>query len=852
MADRPNYRDEIATEIISRIEAGTAPWQKPWRAGAIGAAPFNPATGKPYHGINDLWLTLQGRDDPRWMTYKQAGEQGAQVRKGEKSTTIEYWQWTDRVAMTDAEGKPVVDGEGQQRYQTVNLERPRVFYAKVFNAEQIEGLAPFVPPAPAFDPVQRAEALIADSGVPIYHDQNDRAFYSPAKDEIHLPASPAFTFKSQEAYYVTTLHELGHATGHQSRLNRSFGPRGSEGYAREELRAEIFSYMLARDLGVSFDPSNHASYVESWLKSLREDKNEIFRAAKDAEIIKTWVMEPERRPELEQAAHPERTPAQPDKASTVTMDVRWRDRLENYFRPGRVVPSYHGEDQVVELRFRNQETAMKTLGGWEVDVRDVGKNGKLGELRTHCTVPSEKQLAEWEKEHPATATPRLYLSVPFAEKDHVKRQGGKWDEVAKSWYVPPEGDPKDYARWMEKPAIPNTRTQEAAMEESKPRVFIAVPFAEKEEAKAAGAKWDRAAKSWFIPEGVDNAALSKWSAPEKTPQPTLSPAEEFADALKANGLLLKGAPVMDGEWHRVPVDGDKKGQLSGSYRGFLDGRPSGQITNYRNGDAAVKWVATGVALTDEVRAQIQAEAANVRADREKAQRAAAEKAAKVAYGVWVNLPGEANPENCRYLAGKGVKGHGVKINADGQMVVPCRDAGGRLWSIQTVDENGKRFLKDSHKAGTMHVLEPTGKGTLDALKEPTHGTIIIAEGYATAARLYEATGRATIAAFDSGNLKTVAEAVRTKFPDREIVIAADNDHSRVNGKGEKENIGVIKAEEAAKAVGAVLVAPRFNAEEMARNLTDFDDLGKSRGNQVVKQAVNTALAHSRESERSIA
>lgn len=712
MEDRPNYRDEIATEIISRIEAGTTPWQKPWRAGAIGAAPFNPVTAKPYHGINDLWLSLQGRDDPRWMTYRQASEQGAQIRKGEKSATIEYWQWSERQTLKDAEGKPLLDADGQPRHQTVKLERPRVFYAKVFNAEQIDGLAPLVPQTPSFDPVLRADALMAGSGIPVYHDQNDRAFYSPSKDEIHLPAKSAFT--SQAAYYEVSLHELGHATGHQTRLNRSFGPRGSEGYAREELRAEIASYMLARDLGISFDPSSHASYVESWLKSLRQDKNEIFRAAKDAETIKVWVMEPERRPELEQAAQQQRVASQ--------------------------------------------------------SIEGVGT-----------------------------------VSIP-----------------------PVPAKPK-----------------EPAMSES--RVFIAVPFAEKDAAKSAGAKWDRTAKSWYVPEGVDSEAFSKWSGPEKMPLPSLSPAEEFAEALKANGLTVKGLPVMDGEWHRVAVDGDKKGQFSGSYRGFMDGRPSGQITNYRSGDAAVKWVATGMALTDEARAHIQAEAANVRTARETAQRELADKAAKVAYGVWMNLPGEASPENCRYLAEKGVKGHGVKVNAEGQMVVPCRDAKGRLWSIQTVSEDGKRFLKDSHKTATMHVLEPTGKGILDALKDPAHGTIIIAEGYATAASLHEATGRATIAAFDSGNLMAVAEAVRAKFPDRQIVIAADNDHANKLG-----NVGMTKAEEAAKAIGAVLAAPRFTAEEMALKLTDFNDLAKSRGNGAVKQAINTALAHSREPERSIA
>lgn len=860
MADRPNYRDEIAAEIISRIESGTAPWQKPWRAGTLGTAPFNPISGKPYRGINDMWLTLQGRDDPRWMTYKQAGELEAQVRKGEKSTTIEYWQWTDRQAMTDAEGKPVLDGEGKPRYQTVRLDRPRVFYAKVFNAEQIDGLEPFIPPpAPAVPMiVVQAETMISSAEVPIHHDQVNRAFYNPARDEIHLP--PATAFHDFVGYYETKLHELGHATGHPSRLNRSFGPFGSEGYAREELRAEIASYMLARDLGVSFDPSNHAAYVESWLKALREDKNEIFRAAKDAEIIKTWVMEPERRPELEQAAQQQRAvsqsmdgvgtasmpppPAQADKVLPMTMDVHPMDRLENYYRPGRIVPAYFGNDQVVEFRRPNHDGW--DVGGWGVDVRQVEANGQLGELRTHCTVPSEKLLAEWEKEHPVAGKPRVYLTVPFAEKDHVKQRGGKWDEAAKSWYVPPDRDPEDYARWIEKSPTPSAKIQEAAMEERKPRIFIAVPFAEKDEAKAAGAKWDRQQKSWYIPDGLDAATFSKWSAPEKASAPPLSPVEEFAETLKVNGLQLRGAPVMDGEWHRVSVDGDKKGQLSGSYRGFLDGRPSGQITNYRAG-GTVKWVATGVALTDDERARIQAEAANVRAAREKAQLEAAEKAAKVAYGVWNNLPAEAKPDNCPYLIEKGVQGHGVKVNGEGHLVVPCRDANGRLWNIQIVAENGKRFLKDSHKVGTMHVVEVTGKGTLSAIPPGSNNPIIIAEGYATASTIHERTGLPVVAAFDAGNLKTVAEAVRAKHPDRPILIAADNDHSIKEG-----NIGMIKAEEAAKAVGGVAVAPKFTPEEMARGLTDFNDLHQARGGQHVSRAIEGALSRQREPERSIA
>ena len=721
MSDRPNYRDEIAEEIIARIEAGTAPWQKPWQAGAIGSAPFNPVSGKNYHGINDMWLTLQGRSDPRWMTYKQAGELEAQVRKGEKSTTIEYWQWTDRRPMTDAEGKPVLDGDGKTQYQTVRLDRPKVFYAKVFNAEQIDGLAPFVPPPAPELPrrIEQAEAMIASAGVPVHHDQGDRAYYSPARDEIHLP--PMASFHNSQSYYETALHELGHATGHASRLNRSFGPFGSEGYAREELRAEISSYMVARDLGISFDPSNHAAYAASWLKALKEDRNEIFHAAKDAEIIKTWVMEPERRPELERTAQQREVPA-----------------------PAPLLPNSVSPD--------------------------------------------------------------------------------RGEAVSETMYMKAENNVEEARR---------------------NRTYIAVPFAEKDEAKAAGAKWDRGAKSWYVPENIDPALFQQWTA-RPAPGSELKPEDEFGQALKANGLIVKDAPVMDGKWHRSAVDGDKGLEQNGSYRAFLDGRPSGNIQNFKAG-TTVKWVATGVGLDDAEKARIQAEAANVREARAAAQQEAAQKTAKVAYGVWTNLPAEASPENSPYLAIKGVKGHGVKVNGEGQLVIPCRDETGRLWNVQFVGADGKRFLKDSRKAGTMHVVERSGKGTLDTLGQDRHAPIIIAEGYATAARIHEATGRPVVSAFDSGNLKAVAEAIHAKFPERPILIAADNDHSNKMG-----NVGMRKAEEAAKAVGGSFVAPTFSKDQMARKLTDFDDLGRDMGNGKVKQVIESALSKTRELERGIA
>lgn len=709
MAERISFRDEVAQEIIKRIEAGVAPWQKPWDAGATGVAPFNPTSGNAYRGINDLWLSLHGHADPRWMTYRQAEAADAQVRKGEKSATIEYWQWSVREPLKDERGEPVLDGDGKPQYQTYRLDRPRVFYAKVFNAEQIDGLEPWIAPAPTFDPLERAEAIVAGAGVPVLHDQHDRAFYRPMSDQIHLP--PLAAFKGRAEYYETVLHELGHATGHGSRLDRFFGPFGSEGYAREELRAEIASYMLARDLGLSFDPSNHASYVESWLTALREDKNEIFHAARDAETIKTWVMEPEQRKALEQTA---------------------------------------------------QQKA--------------------------------------------------------AGKERATAQG---EESA-----------------MSEP------------EKSQTRTYIAVPFAEKDEAKGLGAKWDRKEKAWYVPEGLDQAAFAKWTGKTPEPAPTLSPVDEFGDFLKTNGLVVAGGLTMDGRWHRVPVVGDRKGQLSGSYRGFLDGRPSGQVTNFKAGINAAKWVATGVALTDAERAKIQAEAAEVRARREAERLEAAQKAAKVAFGVWQNLPADATQENCPYLKAKGVQGHGVKVDTEGHLVVPARDAGGRLWGVQVFRDDGKRFLKDSHKVGTMHVISSNGGGKLSDIAAG-NDAVVICEGYATGAMIHEATGLPTVVAFDSGNLAAVAEAVRATYPHREILIAADNDHANRLG-----NVGVKKAEEAAALVKGLVAVPALNDAEKAKGLTDFDDLGISRGKPAVRQAIGTVLSQARRQsadlERSIA
>lgn len=283
------FHEVVAEKLIEQLKQGTAPWQMPWKAGdGGGMMPFNPTTGKRYKGINAIHLLSQGRDDQRWLTFNQAKAAGAQVRKGEKSTSIQYWKFEEEQTKRDENNKPVLDGKGDPVKVRVRLERPKMFMANVFNAEQIDGLPLYQKPAQTWNALERAETILQASGADIRHG-GDRAYYRPSTDNIQLPDKAQFP--SADNYYATALHELGHWTGHGSRLDRDLShPFGSEGYAKEELRAEIASMILGDELGIGHDPGQHASYVQSWIKALQNDPLEIFRAASDAEKIQTFVL----------------------------------------------------------------------------------------------------------------------------------------------------------------------------------------------------------------------------------------------------------------------------------------------------------------------------------------------------------------------------------------------------------------------------------------------------------------------------------------------------------------------------------------------------------------------------------
>ncbi|MFZ6769791.1 ArdC family protein [Undibacterium sp. Di26W] len=278
--DRQDVYTRVTDKIIADLEQGTRTWLKPWSASNATDRITLPLrhNGVPYRGINILLLwgeaMAKGYSSSRWMTFNQASELGAHVRKGERGALVVY---ANTITKTEA-------NESGEEIESVI---PFMKGYTVFNVDQIEGLPDGyqIKPEPAGEKLQlieQAEAFFAASGASFRHGGN-RAYYAPALDLIQLP--PADAFRDAESYAATKAHELTHWTSHPSRLNRVLGKRfGDEAYATEELIAELGAAFLSVDLGITPEPrDDHAAYLASWLKVLKADKRAIFTAAAHAQ-----------------------------------------------------------------------------------------------------------------------------------------------------------------------------------------------------------------------------------------------------------------------------------------------------------------------------------------------------------------------------------------------------------------------------------------------------------------------------------------------------------------------------------------------------------------------------------------
>ena len=297
-------RKQLVDQVLANLEKGNLFWTQGWVAAG---APESAVTGKKYRGINNLYLSLvamaENYGDNRWATFRQMEEKGWTFKKDEeghtlgkgKSVSVEYYEMRDKETKRRFD-RSVLDGmtfDEQREYMDKNVYWLRKFY-RVFNCSLMDGVpAKEMPTIDVNDRIEKAEAILdywnANESKIVYG--GSQAFYRPSTDEVHLPEREKF--KSTQSFYDTAFHEIGHSTGHESRLNRDLsGGFGSQSYAMEELRAEIASIFMAQDLGI--EPSedrlqNNAAYIQSWKDEIKENPNALFTAIADADKIARYV-----------------------------------------------------------------------------------------------------------------------------------------------------------------------------------------------------------------------------------------------------------------------------------------------------------------------------------------------------------------------------------------------------------------------------------------------------------------------------------------------------------------------------------------------------------------------------------
>jgi len=263
-----NIYEAVTERIIAQLENNVIPWRKTWN----GSEPINYVSRKQYRGINLLLLPFGGE----WLSFKQAKELGGTIRKGEKSSMVVYYNWTER------------------ENDNGDIEKiPFLKYYNVFHLSQTEGLTSKLDAVTTdndIEPIETAQNILDDyinrSGVILQHiEGSNRACYQPTTDKITMPIIGQF--ESAEEYYCTAFHEAAHSTGHKKRLNRitETAAFGSQTYSKEELVAEISSAMIMNFSGIELPQTfeNSVSYIKSWLKKLRSDNKMIVSASSKAQ-----------------------------------------------------------------------------------------------------------------------------------------------------------------------------------------------------------------------------------------------------------------------------------------------------------------------------------------------------------------------------------------------------------------------------------------------------------------------------------------------------------------------------------------------------------------------------------------
>lgn len=893
-----NRYQELANKFADLIEKNEAPWQKSWSSN--GFLPFNIKTGKEYNGMNMLNLidiaTDRGYEDARWLTFLQAAEQNAKVRAGEKGTPIMYLQTTETK-------KEIDEITGEEIVVIEKLEKPRAVWSIVFNAEQCEGLPAYEPKKIDFNPIEKAEEILNKTGAKIKHKAQDRAYYSPVTDTITLPLKEQFV--SSEEYYRTALHELGHWTGHSSRNNRDMsGTFGTESYAKEELVAEITSFLIGTQCGLGHEPDkNNIAYLKSWAKAIRDEPSFLYNAVKEADKAAKLILGNELILENDK---------EKGFFKDLVINFAWSEMdfgikedtilrgEEAYKFLDKLVKSDIEQNKIQERKLSGEDIDggyyYKTrfafsykeydTGRIRIDVGDYefGGKEKVSDALEYIKMVPNDELLDFKKEEDRyleylqqintneqtmeKETPKkkidkdikdrinyiTYINVPKAEKDEAKSLGAKWDRNNMCWFVPADVNISLFEKWekidendlaLRKEQMLQNKNELTDKQDNK--YILAVPYDEKDEAKALGAEWDKDGKFWYC-KNEEKDKFFKWNIKnvENKVQSDipLNIEEEFLNRIKSAGVL-ENSVIADGQKHRITVDGDKGKEQSGFYVLHSDGVANGYFMNNRTGEE-IKWTSKEHSMTPEEKAEMKALYNAKKAEREQADKMLTEKAEKAIYAKFMNK--ETVSEHT-YLSNKMIDPtSNIYAGQDSTITIPLFNIDGRLKSAQYINENGeKRFAKNTNKVGAFHIVD----GSVSDLKYAK--SVVIAEGYATAASINEALNNKdvkVIAAMSANNLDHTVKAVTEKYPNINVIIAADNDLTNKVG-----NIGLNAANAVQnKYENITVVVPKINDKEISGDFNDIvskNGLSKDDALKNIQKSLQPALKLEQEKSKSI-
>ena len=926
------FTDDFISEIIEAVRNNTAPWQQSWPSGLI--APYNAVKGNTYSGRNAVRLFFQGLrrgyTDPRWATAHQIKEMQGHIRKGEKGTGILYYG--QRI---------VIEDDGTEKMLGV----VRHYY--VFNIEQTnlpvlqrEALREVTPDLPAFAELLTIHNPRMAPGEPMY---------DPNTDTIRMLDKGAFTNDGE--YYSAFFHEMGHWTGHESRLNRDLThPFGTPGYAREELVAELSSFMLSLEHGLPFSPKQSHAYLQGWAERTGQELEDALRQGfKDATAAKNFIDAPlrERQQEREQQVElstpltsRDEAETAPEKGRAVQTETtqeyqpKHGDVVRTYYtRTGKIgaevrISISHHETRPIcyhyigkwgaasgvtpeelskeDAKWRTTRRGITIVDGPAAAIafgnasltitaneknteRKVSSATTAAEQSAATAAPEAEQAASAAEQSAETAAPEAEQAAPAAEQsaEPVTPEAEQAAPAAEQSAEAAAPEVEQAAPAAHKPDVRETSATTMTSKTSKSaddavvqayvaerfdklfrraydeqamvaevmetrRVYLAVSWDERHEAKALGAKWDKKNSCWYALNKSLLPPLQKFNRQPGDYQRAGSgdSLEDLRAMAASMGLDVERFDTTPNVWHRVPVEG-RRTTIDGAYKIWrnADGVTGATVKNLVTGETRT-WSDRG-ARRDPVPDIVQRAAQLNREEQIQAQDQVRAQLnimrGQDALAAYKMLPDARGDEP--YFARKHMtSSHGIKRLEDGTMVIPLingervgawadtpKDRYIGLVSLQTIAPDGtKMLMKQAAKSGAYFPI-----GSPAARAVPTH--IVLAEGIATAEAAHQILAGGdrrvlAVAAIDAGNLVHVASTLQHMFPAAKKIIAVDNDLGTEQKHG--KNSGIVAARAvAAKHPEYTLAIP----EPIDGKNTDWNDVLVQKGRSSARMAFGAAL-----------